>query len=51
MVAGELSCAWVRAWASSRESSLVDGEQTKRDLGLDKVSLPASQSANDAIQD
>lgn len=33
----------MRAWASSRESSLVDGEQTSRDLGLDKVLLPKSE--------
>lgn len=30
----------MRACASSSESSLVDGEQTSRDLGLDKVLFP-----------
>jgi len=37
--AGELSWAWVRAWASSRVRSLVDGEETSRDLGLERVLL------------
>ena len=36
---GELTWACVRAWASSRVSSLVDGDETSRDLGLDKEAL------------
>lgn len=36
---GELACACVLAWASSRLSSLVEGEETNRDLGLDKAAL------------
>lgn len=37
---GEASWAWVRACASSRDSNLVDGEHTSRDLGRDKVAWP-----------
>lgn len=35
-VTGELICAWVLAWASSRLRSLVEGDEMSRDLGRDK---------------
>jgi len=40
-VTGELIWACVRAWASSRLSSLVDGDDTIRDLGRDSELWPA----------
>lgn len=36
---GEVTWACVRAWASSNVSSLADGEETSRDLGLDREAL------------
>lgn len=41
---GELIWACVRAWASSSVSSLVEGEDTKRDLGRDKELCPAREN-------
>lgn len=43
-VSGELIWSCVRAWASSRVSSLVEGDETSKDLGRDKEVCPAGET-------
>ena len=45
---GELTWACVLAWASSNVSSLVDGEETSRDLGLDREALERKKNHQDS---
>lgn len=46
--AGEFIWAWVLAWASSKVSSFVEGEDTSKDLGRDKELWPATETEGKA---
>lgn len=46
---GEASWECVRACASSRDSNLVDGEHTSKDLGRDKVVWPTNAHFREAL--
>lgn len=45
---GEVTWACVRAWASSNVSSLADGEETRRDLGLDREALERKKNREES---